>query len=402
MRAFEGIRILDLTHVLAGPFCAYQLGLLGAEIIKIENPHSPDQSRRNGVDNTGNDAGMGTHYLTQGGGKRALALDLAHPMGREVLRRLAARADVLIENFRPGALAALGCGPADLRTVNPRLLYCSISAFGQSGPRASQTAYDIVIQAVSGLMDLNGSGEAGPLRLGAPVIDYGTGMAASFAISAALFARTRTGCGEHLDVAMSDVARSMMAATLTGFLHTGHQPRRQGNALPLPTQGVFETRDGLLMIAANNTRQQQRLWAFAGQPARFRADRPTRIAHAEDDRAALATFFRGKTADDWEAALQKAGVPAARVRGLGDAMADAQVTQRGAYPALTMADGAPVRVPLLPFRSETAPAIPPEAPPALGQDSEAVLRDHGFAPHEITALMEQGVVVQYEAPKPPP
>src|SRR5437870_7056275 len=186
-RPFEGIRIIDITHVLAGPFAAYQLAVLGAEVIKVEHPDEPDQSRDGGTDRTLNRQHMGTSFLTQGSNKRSITLDLKDERGREVLKRLVARADVLVENYRPGAFAALGLGYEAMAAINPRLVYCSISAFGQDGPRGSQTAYDHVIQATSGLMATTGTPEVNPIKFGSPAVDYATGTMAAFALASALF-----------------------------------------------------------------------------------------------------------------------------------------------------------------------------------------------------------------------
>ena len=215
MRPFEGIVVVDITHVLAGPFAAYQLALLGADVIKVEHPTEYDQSRDSGGDRELNRQAMGTGYLTQGSNKRAITLNLKHPRGREVLRRLVARADVLVENWRSGAFPALGLGYADLEPLNPRLVYCSMTAFGQEGPRGEQTAYDPLIQATSGMMAMTGTPEVNPIKTGAPVVDYATGTMCAFAISAALFQRERTGRGQYIDSSMLDVALMLMGSHVT-------------------------------------------------------------------------------------------------------------------------------------------------------------------------------------------
>src|SRR5215470_9182061 len=196
MRPFEGIRVIDVTHVLAGPFAAYQLAVLGADVIKVDDPNDPDQSRTSGTDNALNHAQMGTGFLTQGSNKRAITLDLKTERGREILKKLVATADVFVENYRPGAFEALGLGYEDLSKINPRLIYASFSAFGQGGPRREQTAYDHVIQATSGIMAMTGSRDVHPIKFGSPAIDYATGMSGAFALSAALFQREKTGKGQ--------------------------------------------------------------------------------------------------------------------------------------------------------------------------------------------------------------
>src|SRR5947207_753610 len=205
-RPFEGIRVIDVTHVLAGPFSAYQLAVLGADVIKVDDPNDPDQSRSSGTDNKLNHAQMGTGFLTQASNKRAITLDLKTERGREILKKLVATADVLVENYRPGAFEALGLGYDDLRKINPRLIYASFSAFGHGGPRREQTAYDHVIQSTSGIMAMTGTPLANPVKIGAPAIDYATGTMGAYALSAALFQRERTGQGQRVDMAMLDVA----------------------------------------------------------------------------------------------------------------------------------------------------------------------------------------------------
>ena len=227
MRPFEGIKILDCTHVLAGPFAAYQLAVLGADVIKVDDPNEPDQSRESGADHSLNKALMGTGFLTQGSNKRAIALNLKTEGGREALKRLVAEwADVLVENYRPGAFKALGLGYEDLARIKPTLIYASMTAFGQEGPRGTQTAYDHAIQATSGITASTGTEASGPIKVGAPMVDYATGTMGAFAISAALFQRLRTGQGQYIDMAMLDVAMILQGSHITDYLHSGHHPKR--------------------------------------------------------------------------------------------------------------------------------------------------------------------------------
>src|SRR3954469_9651489 len=266
-RPFEGIRIIDVTHVLAGPFAAYQLGLMGADVIKVEDPNDPDQSRDSGTDNDLNHAGMGTGFLTQGSNKRAITLNLKSEQGREILKKLVATADVLVENYRPGAFEALGLGYEDLRKINPKLIYASLSAFGQGGPKRERTAYDHVIQSTSGIMAMTGTPQANPIKIGAPAIDYATGTMGAYALSAALFQRERTGQGQRIDMAMLDVAMILMASHVTGYMRNGAHPKPHGNRPPHATNGAYRTKDGaLVMLGASSIRQQKRLWALIGRP----------------------------------------------------------------------------------------------------------------------------------------
>src|SRR5258708_10152622 len=234
-RPFEGIRIIDITHVLAGPFAAYQLAVLGADVIKVEHPNEPDQSREGGTDRAVNRSNMGASFLTQGSNKRSITLDLKQEAGREILKKLVAGADVLVENYRPGAFEALGLGYEALLKINPRLIYCSISAFGQDGVRREQTAYDHVIQANSGIMASTGTEEVNPIKIGAPAVDYATGTMPAFALASALFQRERTGTGQHIDLAMLGVAMMMQASLMTGYFRNGTAPKPPGTNHPSPT-----------------------------------------------------------------------------------------------------------------------------------------------------------------------
>src|ERR1043166_2135145 len=222
MKPFEGVKVLDCTHVLAGPFAAYQLAVLGADVIKVEDPNEPDQSRESGSDHALNRALMGTGFLTQGSNKRSIALNLKTEGGREALKRLVKDwADVLVENYRPGAFKALGLGYEELSRLKPKLIYASMTAFGQEGPRGNQTAYDHAIQATSGITAATGTEASGPIKTAAPVIDYATGTMGAFAISAALYQCLRTGKGQYIDMAMLDVALIMQSSHITDYLHSG-------------------------------------------------------------------------------------------------------------------------------------------------------------------------------------
>jgi crotonobetainyl-CoA:carnitine CoA-transferase CaiB-like acyl-CoA transferase len=396
-RPFEGVRVIDATHVLAGPFAAYQLALFGADVIKIEHPEEPDQSRGTGPDLALNRLGTGTYALTQNANKRSVTLDLKQEGGKEVMRRLLEGADVLVENYRPGAFEALGFGPEAVAALNPRLIYCSISAFGQRGPRAGQTAYDHVIQATSGVMATTGTAEANPIKLGAPVIDYATGTMGAFALAAALFQRERTGRGQRIDLAMLDVAMMMQASHLTAFMRTGKGPEPRGNTHPYATNCAYVTKDGsLVMLGASNLRQQRRLWAALGRPEMAKADNGARLAAYEEEAAALREVMRTRTADEWEEYLQARHVPAARVRTMAEAMADPHLAARGhllhrfphGAPGVEGAFGVPVAAFGLAHGGPRVDAPPPR----LGADTDAVLAELGYAPGDVAALRASGAV----------
>jgi crotonobetainyl-CoA:carnitine CoA-transferase CaiB-like acyl-CoA transferase len=380
-RPFEGIRVIDVTHVLAGPFAAYQLALLGADVIKIEDPNDPDQSRGGGTDKALNRAGMGTSFLTQASNKRSLALDLKREADREVLKKLVATADVFVENYRPGAFEALGLGYEDLSKINPRLIYASFSAFGQGGPRREQTAYDHVIQATSGIMAMTGTRDVHPVKLGSPVIDYATGMSGAFALSAALFQREKTGKGQRIDMAMLDVATILMSSLVTGYLRNGVHPKPHGNRHPHATNGAFQAKDGLVMLGASNIRQQARLWKLLGRPDMVKKTNDEREADHAREIAVLEEIMRTRTADEWETFLQANHVPAARVRTMGEALADPQIASRGVIHRHAGGNGVDggYGVPVSPFKFAHGGPRVDTPPPTLGQHNEEILRELGQA-----------------------
>jgi crotonobetainyl-CoA:carnitine CoA-transferase CaiB-like acyl-CoA transferase len=380
-RPFEGIRVIDATHVLAGPFAAYQLAVLGADVIKIEDPNDPDQSRTSGTDKALNRKQMGTAFLTQASNKRSLALDLKQERDRDILKALVKTADVFVENYRPGAFEALGLGYDDLSKINPRLIYASFSAFGQNGPRGKQTAYDHVIQATSGVMAMTGTKDVHPVKIGAPAVDYMTGMTGAFALSAALFQRERTEKGQRIDMAMLDVAMIMMASHLTGYLRNGSHPRPHGNRHPHATNGAFATKDGtLVMLGASNIRQQKRLWTVLGRPEMAKASNDERDTDHDREIAVLDEIMLTRTADEWEEFLQARHVPAARVRTMGEAIADPQIATRGVIHRHVQGndmDGA-FGVPLAAFMfAQDGPRID-SPPPTLGQHNDEILAELGF------------------------
>ena len=376
-RPFEGIRVIDVTHVLAGPFAAYQLAVLGADVIKVEHPDDPDQSRGAGTDKELNRRNMGTAFLTQGSNKRSITLDLKQGKDRELLKKLVATADVFVENYRPGAFEALGLGYEALSAINPRLIYASFSAFGQSGPRGQQTAYDHVIQATSGIMAMTGTPEAHPVKFGSPAVDYATGMTGAFALSAALFQRERTGKGQRIDMAMLDVALILASSHLTGYLRNGVHPKPNGNRNPHATNSAYATKDGLVMLGASNLRQQRRLWTLLERPDMIKTTNEERDADREREAAVLTEIMMTRSAGEWEEFLQARHVPAARVRTMGEALADPQLASRGIihrHDGATGVVGA-FGVPVAAFTfAHGGPQID-SPPPALGQHNDEILSE---------------------------
>jgi crotonobetainyl-CoA:carnitine CoA-transferase CaiB-like acyl-CoA transferase len=394
MRPFEGIKVLDCTHVLAGPFAAYQLAVLGADVIKVEDPNEPDQSRESGADHTLNKSLMGTGFLTQGSNKRSIALNLKTEAGREALKRLVKDwADVLVENYRPGAFKALGLGYDELSKLNPRLVYASMTAFGQDGPRGNQTAYDHAIQSTSGITATTGTQESGPIKVGAPVIDYAVGTTGAFAISAALYQTLRTGKGQHIDMAMLDVALILQASHITDYFHSGHTTKRAGNRMRFPESSMQQASDGLVQLAASNRRQHRRFYKAIGEEGEAeRCSLDERNARYEEKQAMIARKMKEKTAQEWEDYLQSRHVPATRVRELKETLQDPQLQYRR---VLHRHDEIPgvgkgVTVPLAAFRFAHDGASIERPPPRLGQHTDEVLASAGYSADEIAAMRKSG------------
>jgi crotonobetainyl-CoA:carnitine CoA-transferase CaiB-like acyl-CoA transferase len=388
MRPFEGIRVIDVTHVLAGPFATYQLAVLGADVIKVEHPDDPDQSRGVGSDKELNRRNMGTSFLTQASNKRSITLDLKREHDRGILKKLVVTADVFVENYRPGAFEALGLGYEALAAINPRLIYASFSAFGQSGPRGTQTAYDHVIQATSGIMAMTGTKDTHPVKLGSPVIDYATGTTGAFALAAALFQRERTGKGQRIDMAMLDVAMILMSTHLTGYLRNGAHPKPHGNSHPHATNSAYQAKDAMVMLGASNLRQQKRLWTVLGRPDMIKKTNDERDADHEREVAVLTEIMATRSAGEWEEFLQARHVPAARVRTMGEALADPQLATRGvvARHGASANIGGELAVPVAAFSfAHGGPRID-TPPPALGQHNEEIFAELQHDPEKWTPV----------------
>jgi crotonobetainyl-CoA:carnitine CoA-transferase CaiB-like acyl-CoA transferase len=394
MRPFEGIKILDLTHVLAGPFATYQLALLGADVIKIEPPGEPDQTRNIGADKALNAVGMGTFYLAQASNKRSLTLDLKTKPGREILEKLVVRSDVLVENYRPGALAALGLGADAMMALNPRLIYASMSAFGQDGPRASQTGYDMNIQASSGIMAMTGTETVNPLMLGPSAVDYASGTTGALALVSALFQRERTGRGQRIDLAMIDVAIILMGSHLASYLRNGALPKPRGNRHEMATNGGYQTKDGYLVMGASNLRQHRRVWTLLGRPEFIKPTMQERRDNREPEAKALAEILLTRTAAEWEDLFQANHVPAARVRTLAEAAGDPQLKSRNIVHRYDQAPSVPgaFGVPVAAFKFAHGGPQVDSAPPTMGEHTEAVLVELGYGKAEIDGFRRTGVI----------
>ena len=392
----RGIKVLDLSRVLAGPWATMSLGDLGAEVWKIENVDGGDDTRAWSVPNY---KGVSTYYLCANRGKQSLALDLKTIEGREIVRELAARADVVVENFRPGTADRLGVGNEDLRAINPALIYCSISGYGQTGAERDRPGYDFVMQAESGLMSITGEKDGPPNRLGVAFTDVVAGMMATQSILAALYQRERTGEGQYIDVALLDASLNMLINVGTGYLNAGQEAVRYGNAHPtvVPYQ-VFETQDGLFALAVGNDRMFRDFCthvidrpALASDP-RFVTSHQ-RALHRDELLPLIAEVIETRTCDAWLGLCRKASVPAGKVQTVSEALQSPSVRERGVVQELHHPALGPVRL-IRPAHGVAAQAqMRPKAPPLLGEDSRRILGevlDYGEA--QIAALEKDGVV----------
>ena len=402
-KLLDGIKIVDLTHVLAGPYCAYQLGLLGADVTRIENPASVDLPRILDADPGRRDKGMGAAFIAANSNKRSVAIDLSHEKGQDLARQLIANADVVIENFRPGVLKKYGLDAKTLTEKNPRLIYCSISGFGQDGSWKDRSAYDDIIQAMSGMMAITGTPESGPVMAGFPVIDYLTGLMGAFAISAAIAKQARTGVGEVLDVAMMDSALSIMGPVFALQHISGSPVELRGNRSfsGSPFSGTYITAEGTIVVTANTPGQAKQLLnvlQLAGlwENPKVRNWRehpgvPELVA------GSLKAAFAAKSADEWEVLLNQASVPAGKLRSMPEMLELPYSDERGFLhkvdiPALDQE----YSVPGVGFLAGGKNGYVESPPPMLGEHTADALKEVGLSDQEITELQEAGVVGVYD------
>lgn len=392
-RPLAGKRVIDLSQVLAGPFATYQLALMGAEVLKIEKPGEGDWTRHGGPDMDLAGKGLGLNFLAHNAEKKSVTLDLKTDDGLAALKKLIATADVFVENFKPGVAERLGLGFEAVRAMRPGIVYCSISAYGQDGPFSPRPAYDHVIQGMCGIMLTTGQKGDGPTKVGAPYVDYATGMNAAMAVMSGLLEVQRTGKAVQLDVAMLDTALMLMASLVTQHLTSGWEPAQNGNEAwsQSPSSGAFDTSDGVLMLAANNDRQFRKLCAAVGREDILSDPRwsssEARAGSALELRAELVALFKTRPAAEWEALLDGYEVPAARVRSLDEVVREDQFAARDLITEMALAGHpGPIHVPNLPFKANGANRRPDTAPSRLGADTEAVLTAVGFSEDDLARL----------------
>jgi len=396
MTPLAGIRVLDLTNVLAGPFCCHQLAHLGAEVIKVEAAGRGDLARALGADPDLNARGMGVSFLAQNAGKKSVTLDLKHPEGPGLLRRLVRTADVLVENFRPGVMDRLGVGYATLRTENPRLIYCAISGFGQDGPWVSRPAYDQIVQGMAGVMTITGDAASAPLRVGYPIADTIGGLTAAMAISAALNAPER---GTFIDVSMLESVIATMGWVVSNHLIAGVDPAPAGNEnLTAAPSGTFACADGLVNIAANKQEQWEALAGHLGRDDLLDhpdyATREARKASRAALKAELEAVLRTRPVAEWVAELTARGVPAGPVLTVPEVLASAQLAERGMLGVFPEVPGVgrDVTVVRTGVKLDGFPPSVAAPPPQLGADNHAVWGALGLGPDEVEGLKERGAI----------
>lgn len=406
--ALAGIKVLDLTRVLAGPWCTQILADLGADVTKIERPGVGDDTRAWGPpflkDADGRDTDQSTYFTCCNRNKRSVTIDMATPEGQALLRQMAAQSDIVVENFKTGGLQQFGLDFDSLRAVNPRLVYCSVTGFGNDGPYAMRAGYDLLVQASSGLMSITGQPDdvpgGGPLRVGVALTDLFTGVYASTAILAALEVRHRTGVGQHIDMALLDVGIALLANQASAFLNTGLIPQRQGNSNPsLAPYQDFPTRDGAMILAIGNDGQFQRFCRAADQPSlasdpRF-ATNTLRVEHREALIQAMEAVTRSRSTAEWIAMLEHRAVPCGPVNDIAQAFDDPQVKARKLAVKLPRAAGdgiAAISGVASPLRLSDTPPVLRYAPPGLGQHTDEVLAEFGMSPSQIAELRDARVI----------
>ncbi len=402
MQPLNDIRILDITRALAGPYCTMMLGDLGADVIKVERPGIGDETRGWGPPFVGkpygNYPGESAYFIAANRNKRSVTVNIQSKEGQEIIRKLAAISDVLVENYRTGDLDKLGLGYADMHRLYPKLIYCSVSGYGRTGPYADRPGYDAVIQGEGGLMSITGPVEGPPSRVGIPITDITSGMFAATAILAALRARDLTGKGQHVDISLFDASIALLTNVASNYLVGGNPPRRLGNAHPnLVPYDAFRARDGWFMLGIANDKQWEQLCDVLSCPewktdSRFAANRD-RVTNRETLTAELNRIFSERSVDDWLADLVKAGLPCGRINSIPEVFAHPQAQARNMTLEAEHASAGTVKLSGFPYKFSATPPGIQKPPPMLGQHTEEVLTELlGYSKEDIEALREKGAV----------
>jgi formyl-CoA transferase len=398
----EGLRVLDMSRALAGPYCTMMLGDMGADVIKVERPGRGDESRNWGPPFVGEPygpyPGESAYYMAINRNKRSLTVDLKNHDGQEIIREIAARSDVLVENFRTGSLDKLGLDYESIKEVNPRLVYCSISGYGRTGPYASRPGYDFIIQAEGGIMGVTGPVEGPPYRVGVSIVDITTGMFAATAILAALRARDESGVGQLIDLSLMDSIVALLANVASNYLVAGMEPKRMGNAhFNIAPYEVFRARDRWITLGALNDRQWGMLCEFVEMPElkddpRF-VDNQSRVVNREELAEVLNRVFSTRDAEEWLGMLQEAGIPSGPINAVEDVFNHPQRQARELVQYIEHPTAGRVGFPGFPYKFSETPAQLLRPPPMLGEHTEEVLIELlGYSKQEVNSLKQAGIV----------